>query len=225
MNECSSIQSRFTDYLDCRLTGLQMQRITAHVEQCCNCAEEWKALRMAHFALSSLTPIKPPSDLGLRIRVAVAEQRALRARSIFSSITLMWKNTVGPIVFQASAGFASAVLLIGAVALMVGMFAQPEQAQASDEPLGMATAPHFRYLASGTTGNQLKLGGAVVVEASVNSYGEVYDYRIVSGPDDAATRSQVETLLLFSVFEPAHYFGKPVHGMAIVSFSDVSVRG
>ena len=52
----------------------------------------------------------------------------------------------------------------------------------------------------------------VVVEAYVNGQGEVYDYRIVSGPVDDKTRSQVENLLLWSHFEPARFFGQPVRG-------------
>jgi hypothetical protein len=59
----------------------------------------------------------------------------------------------------------------------------------------------------------------------VNDQGEVYDYRIVSGPNDDATRSEVENVLLFSVFEPARFFGQPVRGLAVISFSGVSVRG
>jgi hypothetical protein len=39
------------------------------------------------------------------------------------------------------------------------------------------------------------------------------------------TRSQVENLLLFSRFEPARFFGQPVRGLAVLSFSGVSVRG
>jgi hypothetical protein len=53
----------------------------------------------------------------------------------------------------------------------------------------------------------------------------VYDYRIVSGPTDATTRSQVESLLLFSRFAPARFFGQPVRGLAVLEFSGVSVRG
>ena len=69
------------------------------------------------------------------------------------------------------------------------------------------------------------ISGPVVVEVYINDAGEVYDYRIVSGPTDAATRSQVENLLLFSRFEPARFFGQPVRGLAVLSFSGVSVRG
>ena len=53
----------------------------------------------------------------------------------------------------------------------------------------------------------------------------MYDYRIVSGPDDQATRSQIENMLLTSRFEPARFFGQPVRGLAVLSFSGVSVRG
>jgi len=65
----------------------------------------------------------------------------------------------------------------------------------------------------------------VVVEVYVNGSGRVYDYHIVAGPTDAQTRAEVENLLLFSVFEPARFFGQPVRGLAVLSFSGVSVRG
>ena len=51
---------------------------------------------------------------------------------------------------------------------------------------------------------------SVVVEAYVNSEGRVYDYKIISGPDTSESRAQIETMLLFSVFEPARVFGEPV---------------
>ena len=90
-----------------------------------------------------------------------------------------------------------------------------------------ATAPRLLY-SRGGSGSSDEIGasaGPVVVEAYINSEGTVYDYRIVSGPDDAATRSQVENMLLLSRFEPARFFGQPVRGLAVLSFSGVSVRG
>ncbi len=70
------------------------------------------------------------------------------------------------------------------------------------------------------------INGPVVVEAYVNGEGRIYDYRIISGPVDAATRSQVENMLLFSIFGAGPgFFGQPVRGLAVLSFSGVSVRG
>jgi hypothetical protein len=90
----------------------------------------------------------------------------------------------------------------------------------------MATAPRFLYLSSVVGDNQIgAVSGSVVVEAYVNGEGQVYDYRIVTGPTDDVTRAQVENLLLWSRFEPARRFGQPVPGLAVLSFSGVSVRG
>jgi hypothetical protein len=227
MNGCRDVQSGFTEYLDGRLNGHEMQRIAAHLDGCRECAKEWKSLRAVHASLAGLGPAPEPEDLPLRLRVAISQERARSRRPQLEAWGMAWKNCVGPFLLQASAGFASAVLLLGSVVLMVSMFAQPERVQAvKDQPLGVATAPRLLYLSSAVGGNDLSTtGDPVVVEAYVNGQGQVYDYRIVSGPTDEATRGQLENLLLFSVFEPAKFFGKPVRGLAVISFAGVSVRG
>ena len=227
MSHCDSIQSKFSEYLDGRLTGHEMQTISTHIDTCRGCAVEWSELRRTHMALASLRPVPEPDDLLLRIRVAVSQERARSRRSLLESWKLAWENTVGPFVLQAAAGFASAVLLLGTVILLVGVFTRPEAAQGADEPLGMATAPHFLYVYGAvSSSDQVRdLPAPVIVEAYVNPEGEVYDYRIVSGPVDDRTRSQVENMLLWSHFEPARFFGQPVRGLAVLSFSGVSVRG
>jgi hypothetical protein len=227
MSGCSAVQARFTEYLDGRLNGREMHLIASHLEDCSDCSQEWASLRQAQAWLASLGPVAEPSDLLLRIRVAVSQERARSRRSLFEGWNLAWKNAVGPFLLQAGAGFASAVLLLGSIIVLITMFAQPEIAQATkDEPLGNPTAPRLVSLSSGTGDNQIgNLSGPVVVEAYVNGVGEMYDYRIVSGPNDAATRCQIENLLLTSHFEPARFFGQPVRGLAVLSFSGVSVRG
>jgi len=227
MNGCSAMQARFNEYVDGRLSGREMQRITAHLERCRECAGELRSLELAQSALAALGPVPEPEDLVLRIRVAISHERARRRQSPFHAVNLAWKNTVGPFLLQATAGFASAVLLLGTVIVLVSMFTQPESARANpDEPLGMATAPRFLYLSSVVGENQIgAVSGPVVVEAYINGAGQVYDYRITSGPTDDATRAQVENMLLWSRFEPARRFGQPVPGLAVLSFSGVSVRG
>jgi negative regulator of sigma E activity len=227
MSGCNAVQVNFSEYLDGRLNGREMQRIAAHLEECSACSQEWGSLRQAQASLAELGPLPAPPDLLLRVRVAVSHERARRAQRPFQAWTMAWKNTVGPFLLQASAGFASAVLLLGAVTVLVTMFTQPEMAQATkDEPLGNPTAPRLVSLSSGAGNDQFgALSAPVVVEVYINGEGQMYDYRIVSGPTDAATRSQVENLLLTSVFEPARFFGQPVRGLAVISFSGVSVRG
>jgi anti-sigma factor RsiW len=227
MNGCSEMQGTLSDYLDGRLNGREMQQIAAHLEGCRACAREWELLRQTQQSLGALGAVPEPKDLLLRIRVALSQERARSRQSIFNAWNLVWQNTVGPFLLQASAGFASAVVLLGTVIVLVTMFTQPEVAQANtDVPLGNPTAPRLVHLSSGVGGDGVSdLSSPVVVEAYINNEGEVYDYRIVSGPNDGATRAEVENLLLFSVFEPARFFGQPVRGLAVLSFSGVSVRG
>lgn len=227
MNGCDAMRAKFSDYLDGRLSGREMQAVAAHLERCRECAGEWKSLEQTQSLLAGLGPVPEPENLLLRIRVAISQERMRRRQGIFHDLNLAWRNTVGPFLLQATAGFASAVLLLGTVILLGSILVQPESAQASaDEPLGATTAPRFLYLSSVMGDNQMgAISGPVVIEASVNGSGEVYDYRIVSGPTDDVTRAQVENLLLWSRFEPARRFGQPVPGLAVLSFSGVSVRG
>jgi hypothetical protein len=204
-----------------------MHLIGTHLEECRGCAREWASLRSMQASLAALGPVPEPENLLLKIRVAVSQERARSRRGVFHGWDMAWKNTVGPFLLQAGAGFASAVLLLGSIIVLITMFAHPEMAQATkDEPLGNPTAPRLVSLSPGMGDEQINdLSAPVVVEAYINSAGWMYDYRIVSGPNDAATRSQIENLLVDSHFEPARFFGQPVRGLAIVSFSGVSVRG
>lgn len=222
---CDKIQSQFSSYLDGAVTGVAMQRIAAHLSTCRGCAAEFESLRAAQSALASLAPLKAPADLALRLRVAISNERASRPSELWPTIKVRWQNTFAPLLLQASAGFASTVLLVGTVALLIGMFARPEPLAARDVPLGMASSPRFLY--SAVEPETVPIGGRdnpVVVEAYIDGVGRVYDYHIVSGPSDAATRSELENVLLFSVFEPARFFGQPVRGMAVLSFTGVAVR-
>ncbi len=226
MNGCSSLRVKFSEYLDGRLTGMEMRRIAAHLEDCRGCAAEWNDLRETQSSLAALGTVPEPEGLLLRIRVAVSQERARRRQSPFHAWNLLWRNSIGPFLLQAAAGFASAVLLIGTVAVLVGIVAQPAAAHAGDEPLGNATAPRLLYSLAGTGDDEMaSLPAPVVVEVYVNDSGWVYDFRIVSGPDDPATRKQVQQLLVDSVFAPARFFGQRVRGLAVLSFSGVSVRG
>ena len=225
MSGCTAMQAKFSDYLDGRLTGVEMQRIASHLEQCGSCAAEWTSLRHLQVSLAALGPVQEPEDLLLRVRVAVSQERARSRQGRFHWLSLAWRNTVGPFLLQASAGFASAVLLLGTVAVMVGIVSNPPMVQAGDEPLGDSTAPRLLYSIAGGDSAISALPGPVVVEAYVNGQGAVYDFRIVSGPNDTQTRAMVQNMLLASKFEPARFFGQPVRGLAVLSFSGVSVRG
>ncbi|HEY0796635.1 MAG TPA: zf-HC2 domain-containing protein [Acidisarcina sp.] len=219
--ECETIRSHFSSYLDGDLSGVTMQEMAAHLDLCTGCAADFARWRAMQDTLGTLGPVKPPANLPLRLRVAISQERARTASHYIGRFDMFWQNSVAPLILQASAGFAGAVLLLGIVALL----AAPEPLSARDEPLGMASSPHFLYSTVATDPNAIvDRGNPVIVEAYIDGMGRVYDYQIVSGPQDLRTKSQIENLLMFSVFEPARVFGQPVKGLAVLSFSGVSVR-
>lgn len=221
VEECREIGSQFSSYLDGKISGVTMRQIATHLDRCACCSADFAQWRSLQRTLGSLGAAKAPADLALRIRVAISQERVHTLSRFFGRLTLWWQNSVAPLVLQASAGFAGAVLLLGVLALL----AAPQPLSARDEPIGMASGPRFLY--SSIESDPSAIGGRgnpVVVEAYIDGHGRVYDYQIVSGPNDEQTRSRLENLLIFSVFEPARRFGQPVNGLAVLSFSGVSVR-
>jgi hypothetical protein len=224
VNKCADLRGQFSEYLDGAVTGAAMQEIAAHLEACSGCAAEFAQWRIAQSLISSIGPAKAPADLGLRLRVALSQESANTAQEKFARGRLRWQNTFLPLVWQITAGFASTVALLGGVALLIGMFASPEPAQARDEPL-WASSPRFLYTSIEPAGGVADGNNPLVVLAFVNGEGRVYDYKIISGNTDSKTRSQLEDSLVFSVFAPAQAFGQPVRGTVLRSFSSVPVHG
>jgi anti-sigma factor RsiW len=224
VSKCAHLREQFSAYLDGAVTGAVMHEIAAHLEVCPACSVEFAQWRNAQSLVSSIGPAKAPEDLGLRLRVALSQQMANTTEEKFAREKVRWQNTLLPLMWRVTAGFASTVAMLGGVALLIGMFA-PEPLLARDEPLGMASGPRFLYTSPVSAEGVADGNNPVVVQAFVNGEGRVYDYVIVSGNADNKTRSQLKDTLLFSVFAPARVFGQPVPGTVLLSFSGVSVRG
>jgi Putative zinc-finger len=222
---CLKCRASFSDYLDGAVSGQQMQEIASHLENCDACTEQFDALRSMQRSLSILGPAKAPADLGLKLRLAISHEQAHRKSSWLDTVSLKWDNAVRPMLVQVSAGLAGAVVLVGGIALLLGMVAVPEPVMANDEPLGAMTSPHYLYSAVNARPIVTDHDSMIVVEAYVNELGQVYDYNIVSGPESEAVKSQVVDQLLMSVFQPASVFGAPVRGRVVLTFSGISVRG
>ena len=225
MRKCAHFREQFSEYLDGAVTGAVMHEIAGHLEVCSGCAAEFAEWRNAQSLISSIGPAKAPADLSLRLRVALSQESANTVEEKIARGRVRWENTFLPLVWRATAGFASTVALLGGIALLIGMFASPEPLLARDEPLGKASSPRFLYTSVEPAGGVAEGSNPVVVLAFVNGEGRVYDYKIISGNADPKTRSQLEDSLVFSVFAPAQVFGQPVPGTVLRSFSRVPVRG
>ena len=66
----------------------------------------------------------------------------------------------------------------------------------------------------------------LLLEATLNANGEVLFYQILSGPNDAAVKRQIDQMLMFSHFRPQLGFGRPMDGgRVLLNFSGIHVRG
>ena len=222
---CVLVRSALSSYLDGAVTGLEMQSIANHLESCPACASEFTLTRRLQQTLATLGPSRVPSDLSLRLRLAISHEGRRTWSSRLERLTLNWQNALRPLVMQASAGLAGAVLLLGGILFLLGAMSAANPVMANDEPLGAITSPHYLYSIDGTQPVTTAEDSTIVVEAAVNARGQVYDYRIVSGPDDVVVRNEVVGRLLTSVFQPASVFGIPIRGRVVMTFAGISVHG
>jgi anti-sigma factor RsiW len=228
---CAAIQESFSAYLDGAISGHEMQEISRHIEGsedavgCTKCANELEAWKATQNTICAVRPAKAPEDLALRLRIAISREQARRESHWRDRLSLAWDNAVRPLLVQVSAGVAGTVVLVGSIVMLLGVVAAPQEVLANDEPLGAVTAPHYLYSMVSPGAIVTPHEAAIVVEASVNSAGRVYDFTIVSGPQDQGVWTQVANQLMGSVFEPASAFGVPIRGRVIVTFSGISVRG
>lgn len=221
---CHPIREMFSAYLDGAVSGREMQAVSAHLESCTDCRTEFEALRSVQQMLTEVGPRKAPEDLGLRLRLAISRENARRQGHWWDVIVSRWENTLRPALLQAAAGFAGSVALVGSMALLIGVVAVPQAVMANDEPLGALTSPHYLYSAARQQPVVTPEDATIVIQADINGRGQVYNYRILSGPTDPTTDAQVRDQLMLQVYEPARAFGEPVRGQVLITFSGTSVH-
>src|ERR1700742_4098903 len=123
---CQKCQSSFSAYLDGDVSGKLMQKIARHLKDCADCRQDFASLRATQRMISSVGQAKAPADLGLRLRLAISHEHSRRKSSWIDTVTLKWENAFRPLLLQVSAGFAGAFVLVGSIAVLLGLFAAPE---------------------------------------------------------------------------------------------------
>jgi hypothetical protein len=217
---CTEAQPLFSSYMDRAVTGTEMHEVSGHLEQCAECQREYVLLENTRSLVSSLGRRQAPSDLALKVRVALSNARSRNAQGRFQRYTLRLQNAFQGFMFPATAGVLSAVVFFGVLIVLL----VPAQVSANDDvPSTFYTPPRLQV--SEYPEAELNLDSPVVIETYVNAEGHVENYRIISGRDDEEVREQLNRALVFTIFVPAQSFGRPVPGKAIMSFSHINVKG
>jgi hypothetical protein len=222
---CAQAKPLFSPYLDGAVTGKQMRDISGHLESCSPCRQHYVSLRSTQRLLAQVGPRKAPPDLALNLRVAISQEVARSGRRYLDGIGVRFQNALDLFMVPATAGLTAAVVIF---VVLMGFLA-PLQADNSDVPLMLHTAPQLQQSAFGTALDSIN-DDSLVIEAYVDTQGRVQDYRILSGSkEDDPLLPQVKKNMLifttFTTFRPALSMGRPTTGRAVLSFSRVSVKG
>ncbi len=222
---CAQARPLFSPYIDGAVTGKQMRELSHHLDSCDPCNHQYVSLRQTQHLLARMGPRRAPADLALNLRVAISQEAAQSRRRYLDGVRVRLDNALDVFMLPAAVGLAAAVVIF---VVLMGFLA-PLQADNSDVPLMLHTAPQLQQSAFGSTLDSIN-DDSLVIEAYINPQGRVEDYRILSdSKQDKALLSQVKKDMLifttFTTFRPALSMGRPTTGRAILSFSRVSVKG
>ena len=230
---CREAQHLLPGYLDGAVRSRERVILSAHLDSCADCREQLSRYRLVASHLANVPPVSVPPDLATQIRVRVSRERSPWAFAIriWSRALLSSQNILEPLAVPATGGVltAVAVFLLAVQSMLVGM--PLGRVQADDLPLNLVQPAQLETLApfpvpgSGVADSKIDTT-PLLIEATLNAHGEVVFYKILSGPNDAASQRQIDQVLLFSRFRPQLGFGRPMGGgRVLLSFSEVRVRG
>lgn len=231
MLDCSQVRELSSEMLDGRVVHSDRRDILMHMELCADCSYHLRQIREIRESMRSAERPKVPSEIQLGLLVTASREAARRRR--FNGITgplkawrsafALWANNLmRPIAVPAMGGLASAVILFS---MVMTNFQGIVRAHPQDVPTALFTGASYK------SSLDLVLGAEeIAIDVYVDERGRVIDYAFPTGYGRYNTpviRRGLETSLLFTQFNPATTFGRPVSGWVRVSFrrSEVQVKG
>lgn len=216
---CVQAREMLSVYLDGVISGKQMHALNQHLQGCGGCVAEYESLCRMQSVMAQMARTKAPSDLSLKIRLAISHEAARQRTPFWSYALLRLENSVRAFMVPATAGIFATVIIFG---LLMG-FVAPVRANTNDVML--STDPELQSTGFGVTMGEIN-EDSLVIEAYVDANGRVEDYRILSDPDKLKDLPhQIKNMLIFTTFRPATTMGSPRPGTAVLSFSKISVKG
>jgi len=221
--KCAEAKPMFSPYLDGAVSGTEMRALGVHLQQCSQCHREYALLRQSQELLATVGRRKAPSDLALKLRVAISREAAAAKRPPFEGVVVRLQNMLNAFMVPATAGMVAAIAIFGFV---MGLTLPELQARnTNDVPLMLYTGPELQESFFTTSLSSVN-DDSLVIEAYVDATGRIQDYRILSDSDNSQKLlPEVKRMLIFTTFRPAMSMGRPTPGHAVLSFSKISVRG
>jgi hypothetical protein len=230
---CYQARRRLSGYLDGAVSASERLRLSTHLDSCNACREDLNDYRLLVARLANVEPVAAPADLALRIRVQASFGRSpwLPLTRLWSRTVMVFRNILEPLAVPAAGGIVTALAVFALLVQNVLVGVPVGGIVPDDLPLNLVQPAQLESLApfpvpGFVEANGQPGSGPLLLEATLNAEGEVLFYHILSGPDDAAVKRQIDQVLMFSRFRPQLGFGRPMDGgRLLLNFSAVHVRG
>jgi hypothetical protein len=218
---CLKATSLLALHADGALEISKARTLESHLSECALCSSELASMKNTKSLLAGVGRKAAPSDLALRVRLAISREAAMVRQSPFEMLKFRLETALNAFMVPATAGLLSAIVFFG---LLIGFFALPSLSNDVPVQTMLYTPPELTLSPFGLT-NSIS-SDAVVVEAVVDANGRVQDYRVLSdGQTSDDVDQQIKNMLIFTMFRPATSFGRPTTGRVVLSFSHVNVKG
>ena len=226
---------RIASLLDRSAPERELADVMVHVESCRECGAEYESLGALRATLRAMDRAPLPAGLPSRLRVLASHERlrqmtraslGARARHIASHVRLVFDNLMRPVALPFAGGLFSALFLFSLLVPSISF----SHNFADDPPLSLLTFPDGKVV--GAVGEVPRIQPVeviiapeekeTIVELTVDPRGNVREYSVTYGkltPD-------MVSVILFSHFTPATFFGRPTWGKVQVALRPVhSIQG
>jgi putative zinc finger protein len=230
---CRQSERRLPGYLDGAISSRDHARLREHLFVCDGCRVQLESYRRLSSHLAQVEAVAPPADLAGQIRAQAAQVQPAWAsvRRMWSRALLVFENILEPLAVPATGGILTALVVFVLLVqnIIVGM--PLGGIVPNDLPINTIQPARLESLApfpvSGAfTREGRPDSGVLLVEATLNSQGQVVSFKVLSGASTPDVERQLDQVLLFSRFRPQFSFGRPTDGgRVMLSFSEVRVRG
>lgn len=230
---CRQAERRLPGYLDGAISTRDHARLRQHLFSCDACRQQLEGYRRMSAHLSQVEVVAAPADLAWRIRAQASHAVPpwARMRRLWTRAVIVFEDILEPLAVPATGGILTALVVFVLLMqnIIVGM--PLGGIVPNDLPLNTIQPARLESLApfpvSGAfTREGRPDSGVLLVEATLNSQGQVVYYKVISGASSPVVERQLDQVLLFSRFRPQFSFGRPTDGgRVMISFSEVRVRG
>jgi len=229
---CREAERRLPGYLDGAINSRDHARLREHLASCEACRTELESYHSLSAHLAQVEPVAPPAGMPVLIRVHIAQDLPLsaRVRRVWTRALDVFEDILEPLAVPATGGILTALVVFVLLVqnILVGV---PMGVVANDLPLNIVQPARLESLApfpvsEPPAGDGHSGSGVLLVEATLNSQGQVVTYKVLSGQSNTAVNRQLDQVMMFSRFRPRFSFGRPTDGgRVMLSFSEVRVRG